>query len=188
MPKKTSQKNKKILLSILLFLIILTLGLYLSPYPLSYFTPKKLYNRLIQTKQKRALPESSTSEETAKKPPCPSPLPLPEGPDTYRLSHSESVKGPRLQTVTLDPIKLKEGQTQTLTATIKYDSDVTKASITIKTDNKQKEKDLELTSGTAQNGTWQTSWTLDDTYKCDYVFDFLLESEKDNWDGAITIR
>lgn len=114
--------------------------------------------------------------------------PLAKGFQSWTFSYGNGVKGPKIQTATIDTLTPPAKSTQTLTLAIKNDTPVTKANATVYTDNKSNIYDLTLNKGSATDGTWMGIWPIDDTTNCVYHIDFDLESSSGNWTGALTFR
>lgn len=105
------------------------------------------------------------------------------------FSHGSDVMGPKLQSVTLDPIDPEiGGGNQMIIATIKHDSDVTLARVTVFTDNTEISEVLELTEGTLRDGTWEVEVPYNDTYLETYYVKFFLESDSGNFEGGLKLR
>ena len=171
--------NKKILLE--LFILVILLGLIV-------FIVFKYYRPNTLTGEKPA-------EQTAEQQPTPTPLPspcipkiLPGGKQVYRYSHGKDVIGPKLQIVTIDPFDPQSNQVINVTAEIKHDSPVTKATATLVTDNKSAPAVMELVSGEPANGTWAVQLQLEDSYRCTYQLNFDLQSKTGNYIGGMTFR
>lgn len=113
---------------------------------------------------------------------------LPSGPQTYRFSHGKDVKGPKVQVVTFDPLDPEVGSTQTITLEIDSPSPLKNAAITLTSDNQEKSLTLKKTGGDALQGTYQTSWVVDDTFELKYSVRYLLLSENDKFDNTMYIR
>ena len=114
--------------------------------------------------------------------------PLSKGFQSWKFSYGDGVKGPKIQTASIDTLTPPAGSTQTLTLTIKNGSPVTYATATVYTDNNSKSYDLALNKGTSSDGTWMGIWKIDDTTNCIYHIDFDLRSSTGNWTGALTFR
>ncbi len=116
------------------------------------------------------------------------PYTLPSGSQTYRFSHGEDVVGPKIQTVTIDPLDPQNNATQTISLEIESESSVQSAVIIVSTDNREKTLNLKLISGDSQKGTYQGSWQVDDTYENKYSFRYILTSETDTFDNTMYLR
>lgn len=95
--------------------------------------------------------------------PTPTPTKLKAGKDTYTISQPPNTPGPRIATLTLDPLDPKVNDKQTITAHIEYNTPVASVFVEYTSDNKKRTLPLTLASGTNTNGDWQTTWTVDDT-------------------------
>ena len=98
-------------------------------------------------------------------PPTPTPTPsyLPPGKQTYTIS-SQS-KGPKVTSITLDPLDIHKGNTQSILVTIASDEAITEASITIYSDTKK------TTIPLIQDKTeLHASWKVDDSVNNRYIF------------------
>lgn len=116
------------------------------------------------------------------------PYKLPTGSQTYRFSNGESVVGPKIQTLIINPLDPAKSGSQTITLTIKHDSPVTSAVVTIITDNNESPLILKLTNGTDTDGTWTGNWTVNDTYNKRYGIKFSLKSSTGNYNNVMFIR
>lgn len=114
---------------------------------------------------------------------------IPTGKQLYRYSHGPKVVGPKIQTVEFDPLDPATGQKQTVTITVKNDSPVTSASLTLISDGDETQTaKFKLKEGTEVEGTWELSWQLKDSYKCRYAFKYNLESSTGNFESTQYIR
>jgi len=116
------------------------------------------------------------------------PYTLPTGSQTYRYSHGDEVKGPKIQNVTFDPLDAPNGTKQTITLEIESVSPMTDNSIIVSTDNRAKTLNLKLTSGDSTKGTYVTSWTVDDTHDKVYAVRYILKSTGDTYDNTMYLR
>lgn len=131
---------------------------------------------------------SDPSSDYSNPSPLPTPKPLPTGSQTYNISHGESVVGPKPTKATINPLDPKIGDTQTLTIQVSHDKPVTKASITLLTDNAKQELPLQLISGTTSEGVWQASWTMEDSYDYSYQTDFHFFDGAEEFTGGLAFR
>lgn len=120
--------------------------------------------------------------------PRPTILPLPKGFQSWDFQFGNGVKGPKIQTATIDTLTPPRGATQTLTLTIKNDSPVTSAMATLYTDNTSATYPLTLKKGTSTDGTWAGTWTINDTYNYIYHINIDLKSSTGGWTGALSFR
>lgn len=107
----------------------------------------------------------------------PSPRPLATGKQTYLISGS-TPGAPKMSEVTFDPIDPKSGQNQIVIvkALDVNGSLVRSVSVTLNTDNKSETHSLSLSQGTAQDGVWQGSWKISDSYDYKYTATFRAEN------------
>ncbi len=123
--------------------------------------------------------------------PTPTPTPTPQqiyrGRATYRVSQGSKV-GPRITEVTFDPHDPKKAEVQTVDVKVAHTQPVSSVSIHLYTDQQEKDLVLKLVSGTAQNGTWQTAWNVDNTVLYRYMYTITAQAA----DGAskvdVTLR
>ena len=146
-----------------------------------YFTGGTVDLSQISSRFKAATDSQSPQEKKTIKP-------IGTGQQEFKFSHGDKVTGPKLQTVTLDPIDPDKNSTQVITATIKHDSPVTKANLIIESDNDITIQPLKLINGDTQNGTWQAKLKLKDTYDYNYYIKFDLQSSSGNYSGGLRLR
>lgn len=113
---------------------------------------------------------------------------LPEGSQTYTFSHGSTVKGPKMSTLTIDPLTPEAGTTQTLKLTAAYSSTIKGAKVEVVTDNRRVEHILQRTAGTDTESTWEGNWILEDTYDYKYGFRFILTSDAETYDDYMWLR
>lgn len=157
---------------IIAFVIVLLSGL-------AYY----LYQR-----QQASILLSNTNPAAITNPITPSQIKLPSGKQTYRFNHGSNVVGPKMQSVTINPLDPQNGDTQTITVEMGSSSLLTKAIITIYTDNKQKEIGLKFVSGDLENGIYQGSWAVNDTYEKRYAFRYILTDSSGTYDNTMSPR
>ena len=100
----------------------------------------------------------------------PTPLPLAHGTQTYRISGS-TLGAPKISEVTFDPLDPASDQNQTMIVNA-FDGNgsiVKTVTVTLNTDNKGEIHSLTHSQGTAQNGIWQGSWKISDSYDDKYT-------------------
>lgn len=115
--------------------------------------------------------------------PSPTPAPLKSGKETYLISQGSETKGPRIYELSLDPLDIKNGQQQSISVKVSDPSSVRSVKINFKSDNKSRTLTLNLSEGTAQDGAWKTSWTLDDSVD----FKYSLEITATGGSGTSTV-
>lgn len=146
---------------IVLFITILLLLLMLLFFT-QLFHLSSAQNMSTSQSSYRVLPVSKFTTPTPI-PPTPSPSYLPPGKQTYNISQSANTIGPRITSLTLDPLDAQKGQKQTLTI-IFSGTTVLNASLTIFTDTSSYPLPLTLV-----NGLWSAQWTLPDTVNKRYI-------------------
>jgi|GEM_PF-5824833 len=95
--------------------------------------------------------------------PKPTPTRLKAGNDTYIINQWEGAKGPKISSLTLAPLDPQKGVRQTLSVHLTYPTPIDTASIDYTSDNTIRTLPLTLSEGSRTDGTWSTSWTVDDT-------------------------
>lgn len=196
-PNRPPQSHLLVLLVVLVLVLSSSLYYYLrvtSPELLTGFPDiiGTLKSRLVSlypsspspSPQNQAGPAQQDNNLAPSKPP----YTLPTGSQTYRFSHGKDVTGPKVQVVTFDPLDPEVNSTQTITLEIESPTPLESAQITLTSDNQEKTLDLERTSGDALQGTYQTSWVVDDTFELTYAVHYLLLSENDKFDNTMYIR
>lgn len=176
---------KKAKIKLIVFLVVLVVLLISL---LVYFFSK---NEKNPSEDSLVSIESDKRSRQLSASPSPSPgVPyvLPSGSQTYRFSHGPDVVGPKIQTMTVNPLDPKVGSTQTFTLEIKSESPVTKTSIIIYSDSQEKNVDLKLISGDSLKGVYQGSWNVNDTYNNKYALKYILKTEKNTFDNISYFR
>lgn len=146
------------------------------------------------TKNKSDTPvdnESAPQESFSVPSPSPSPriiTPLPEGKQSYTLSHGNEVKGPRMSKLVIDPLTPGPGIEQTLLLTASHTSKITGAVVEVVTDSGREKHVLKKLSGSDIEGTWEGRWTLKDSYDYTYGFRFVLSSDTGTYDDYMWLR
>jgi len=175
-PHKLKLPGKKLFLEIIALFLLIGLFVFLLFKYFPDYIPFNLFNK----------PDSS-SIPASFPPPCTF-RPLPRGKQIYHYSHGKDVVGPKLQVVTIDPFDPQPDQTINITAEIKHDSRVTKATAILITDNQITPQEMTLTSSETTNGTWTASIKLEDTNLCTYQLKFDLQSETGNYNDGMVFR
>lgn len=135
------------------------------------------------------LPGASPSQRLSEPEPTPRPIkPLPSGVQTYNISHGAEVKGPKPFRAIVSPLTPKKGEKQSIQLAITSDAEITEAKIILHTDNNKKEYPLKLIDGNTQNGTWEASWTMDDSYDYNYYIQFYLKSANGLFQNGLRLR
>lgn len=100
--------------------------------------------------------------------PTPTPVPLLQGPQTYSVSNRENPSIYELDFNTIDP----HTSTQIATVKVKDNTNVTGVSAKVQSENKTANYNLSLKSGTANDGSWVGSWTINDSYNKHFMITF----------------
>lgn len=112
---------------------------------------------------------------------------VPERSQTFNVSGQ--FQGPEIRQITLNPFGIKEGGRQTVTVRVKDDNNpVTAVRIILKTDNKEVTHELSLTSGTVNDGSWSSSWVVDDTVETNYEIVMQAESATGRSESEIVVN
>jgi hypothetical protein len=162
-PPKGEETRSNMLLAILI-LIAVALGYYVwrtSTKGLPLFPGKK----------------TGLSEGAATPTPKVSPTPtrLRQGTETYTISQASSERGPKIQQLTLDPHEPKVGASQTISVKVRHTSAVQSVTIDLQTDTKSRTLTLTLSQGTSTEGTWQATWTADDSLL--YMYKYTITAQ-----------
>lgn len=119
----------------------------------------------------------------------PSPRPLAHGKQTYLVSGSKT-GAPKATEVVIDPLDPAQNASQSVTVKVisLEGTPVSEVEVKMITDNKQKAYPLKLISGTNLDGTWQGTWTLEDSY--DYLYQAAIKAKntKSDWTVTLTFR
>lgn len=113
---------------------------------------------------------------------------LPTGVQTYKFNHGPLVKGPKIQTLVLDPIDPAKGSTQKISLEISSKSELTKATVIVSTDHLNKNINLKFVSGTLEKGFYEGSWQVSDTYTTQYSLHFILTDKSETYDNTMYLR
>jgi len=119
--------------------------------------------------------------------PTPTPTKLFHGKDTYYISGG-APDDPRFPQVDIDPLDPDVGATQTYTVSINSKYPVTTAFLTIRTDTRESKVSLNLVSGTREDGTWQATWTIPETYLYNYQITPTAQTAYTQGSATITER
>ena len=65
---------------------------------------------------------------------------------------------------------------------------VTEVSVELITDNETTSHSLVLTSGTNLDGTWEGTWTMEDSYDSTYQMAITAENASTDWTVTLSIR
>ena len=119
--------------------------------------------------------------------PVPSPRPIPSGKKTFSVSSAKKT-GPQFQGGAIDPYDPKVNSTQTITVAITSSKPVTTGTLTMKTDTKTRDVPMSIVSGTATNGVWAGTWTVDDTYLYTYTVTIIATDNTETNTVELTLR
>ncbi|MEI8233009.1 MAG: hypothetical protein WCG44_04715 [bacterium] len=187
-----SATSKSHLLPLIVALVVVLCGALFYYLQVSYpFLFASFSKRLTQPSEATTISPSPTAPQAPTPSiPTPSKIPyiLPTGKQVYRFSHGDQVVGPKIQTLTFDPLDAPSGTKQTITLEIESASPMTDNSIIISTDNRAKTLKLKLTSGDTSTGTYSVSWTVDDTHDKVYAVRYILKSTTDTYDNTMYLR
>lgn len=143
---------------VLLIILVVFLLIYLS-------LKKKtdLLDKIIKNQPKKNLTLTPAN--------APPPKPIPHGKQGFIVSLGQKVPGPRMGQGFIDPYDPALEEKQTLTIEVNnFDKPVEKVTAILTTDNKvSPEYPLKQIDGTENNGHWQGSWTVNNSYLHNYV-------------------
>jgi hypothetical protein len=152
-----------VIASIFLFLVVLVTVCIASWLILNNNTNKEAATPSLTPK---VTPTIVLPIQTSTPTPTPTPRPLPSGPQRYSVSSTNSIK---VNEVYISALDTKIGDPQTIRLTIQDpESSVNSVSVKMITDNKSDSHSLSLTSGTAEDGVWENTWTTNDAH--DYIY------------------
>lgn len=176
--KKAALPRKTLIIVVLvgLFIILSSTAAYFlaKKYPLSSFS-KNLSDRTQQLFQKKPTPTPSPTPQKR------SPAPIVKGKLSYSISRGSKSKGPNPSKLVIDPTDPQMNEKQTMTVKITSAKPVKSVITTLNTDTKQTPHPLTLKEGTNTDGTWEGSWTINDTH--DFTYNVTIEA-KDDTDTA----
>ncbi len=141
----------------------------------------------------RQVPEAETAQPAGTKPEETPPTPTPtitklfHGKDTYTVSGGAAGK-PEVQTVTIDPMDPAVSGTQKFEVVLSNSSEITNASLSVRTDSKTTTLPLKLANGSNVNGTWTASWTVPETYNYNYIVTVSVTGANGTTTVPVTIR
>ena len=119
----------------------------------------------------------------------PTPRPLAHGIQTYTVSGSKS-GAPKATEITIDSLDPGVGGSQSVSANVidMGAGPVTNVSVELITDNETTTHSLELTSGTNSDGTWEGTWTMEDSYDSTYQMEITAENASTDWTVTLSFR
>jgi hypothetical protein len=93
---------------------------------------------------------------------------LPEGEQSYSITHGEKIEGPKASGITFSPLSFKKGETQKISVTFPTSEIVSSAVIFFNTDSKEKQKVVLKKIDASGSAVWSGSWMPDDTVTTKY--------------------
>lgn len=150
-----NMNTKKLIIS------ILTVTLFLSGYYLYQNNSlKNLFKKVsIVTNDSQANTDKNSSQATLEQITT---YTLPEGDQTYIISHGKTVQGPKATNIIYSPLNIKKDTPQTITVTFPKAESVNSVIVFITTDNQQDQK-VTLAKSQGKDGEWSGTWTPTDT-------------------------
>lgn len=146
--------------------VLFLLGISFLILIANYIPPQKSEIGVTE-EQPLEIQETESPKPTA----SPTPIPILQGKETYSISQSGEVKGPKIHKVEIDPHDPKIGEKQIFKAHIAHNKEVKTATVTVFSDDGKKiTYPLSLSSGTALNGIWSGEWETDNTHLFNYAF------------------
>jgi hypothetical protein len=138
--------------------------------------------------QKPTLPVGQSESQVPAAPtPTPTPTKLFHGKDTYYVSGG-SADDAHVSQITLDPLDPAVGSQQIFTVKISNKYPVTTAYLTIKTDTKSTKVPLTFKDGAPDNGTWEGTWTVPESYLYNYQVTATAQSQYNQGTVSVVIR
>lgn len=138
---------------------------------------------ILSVKVEKPSGQSNGTTEEVALPPKATPTPTKLYPDnknsgTYNISQASGTPGPKITSLTLDPLDPKLHEKQIIRTHLSYTSPVTSAIVTYTSDNKERTIPLTRISGSSNNGDWQAEWTVDDTVL--YTYHVIVKATADD--------
>lgn len=152
----------------MLFGLILMAGVLYFIYSSNKATKPLDRSKNVQVTGTVAPPEPTATPV----PPTPTPTPRPilHGTQSFLISQSNTIKGPKLGKFTIDPMDPSVGGKQMLNIEVNDTVPIQKVIATVKTDHKTyPEVEMKQVDGKNNTGHWQADWTIDDTILYTYV-------------------
>lgn len=130
--------------------------------------------------------QTSSTVSTPSPKPTPTPIPLVQGPQTFSIGMKGTPEMYEVWFNTIDP----KNNTQEVRLKVRDKlGEISSATATVKTDKLSKNYNLSFSEGTASDGQWTGSWTLNDTYNRNFVITFSVADYKGNKSSVdMTIR
>lgn len=131
---------------------------------------------------------NSQTSDSATASPKPSVYPLAKGPQTYTFTNGDKVVGPKIKTLTVNPLCPEESTKQTVTITASHTSPIDEVAVEYITDNHTERHLLFQKSGTATEGIWEDTWSLPASHDYKYGFRLILSSADGTYDNTMWLR
>lgn len=179
-PAPPPQKKKSIPPLILIGIMIITAALIARA--------RTLDSQLQQTQKKLAISPPVSLTPTATPTATPTPYPLPQGKQAYKISHGNSVGGPKVTDVSIDPFDPKVGETQTFTVVVSHKVPINSITLALQTDNKTTNIPLEKKSESNEESTWVSTFLTDDTHFYTYYAQFITKQNGTEFPTGLTFR
>ncbi len=138
--------------------------------------------------EKAGLPTQVEAQPTAIPTPTPTPTKLFHGKDTYIVSRGSQAKGPNISEITFDPLDPAVGAQQIISVKVSHNNPVTDVTVKLRTDTKTTTLKLNRSEGTELGGTWQTTWTIPESYLYNYAATVVASAGKEETSIPIIIR
>lgn len=167
---------------ILTFVLLISLVLF-------FFVDFQLLEKQVQeTLRKFTYLKTGQNLETQTPSPSPTPTtprPIPHGKTDFSVSQADKTK-PQFGRGNIDPYDPSQGSKQTVTISVKDEQPITQVTAILKTDNTVSQPyPFQLISGSATDGQWQGSWTVNDTYF--YTYNLILEATSSRGQSTVEI-
>ncbi|MBI5614001.1 hypothetical protein HY947_03670 [Candidatus Gottesmanbacteria bacterium] len=119
--------------------------------------------------------------------PTPSPVPLPKGKQSFTVNGAKK-NGITWMSVVVDPYDPGLNSNQAMTVKMTSDTPVTSLTVQVASDTKKTPYQLQLASGSGSEGTWQASWTVNDTHEINYSAIITAENSQGGDTLTLTFR
>lgn len=169
---------------VVIVLLFALINIFVYRYSQRMARQKLGFGIINKLSKESGLTPTPTSTPTPTPKPTPTPRPIPSGKKTFSVSSGKKT-GPQFRTGFIDPYDPKSGTGQTISISLVGSKPVTTAKLTMQTDTKSKEVVMSLTSGTASEGVWEGTWTVDDTYL--YTYNATIAASDGQETNTITI-
>ena len=170
--------------AIFLLLAIVTALIYVQ-----VSTQRNSQDATIIAPSLEATPTSaSTSTPTPTRKSTPTPYPLPQGKETFVGSYGPGTKGPKINSITLDPYDPKVGESQAYVVEISSAEPVTSVDLALTTDTRTTTYPLQKTTSTDKTSTWSVKITTNDTHFYIYNPNFTARTATEQSVSGLTLR